>query len=651
MALKLMRDNLKHLKWILWFVVLVFVLLVFVDWGTGRQSGGREGAAVRVGDTVFTEQEFLQELRSTENRMQNLYGEQWNQIRSRLNMAEQTAQQLIQRQLLIDEAHRAGLVVSDREVQEQILSYPAFRQEDGTFIGDAAYRRILRANQMTPDRFEAQVRSDLLIQKLQDVLRQGVLLGDAEVEAEVRRQRESADFDLVMVGLQPFLGKVSAGDAEVEAYYAAHKDELRQPEERVIRYLVVETNTLRRLLPVDEKEIGSYYKDHLDEFREGERAHAAHILIRIPSNGGTEAEAKAKLKAEQVAKLARSGADFATLAKKYSEDPGSKDKGGDLGWFERGRMVKEFENAVFSHKPGEIVGPIKSQFGYHIIKVEGFRPARVRPLAEVKDQVKFRLLESRAAAEGESRAAALARRIQREKPDTDEAWDKLAAGDEAVNSFISPPFGEKDVIPGVGQNPELSKAAFAAKVGDTGGPVPISRGWLIWQLKEIHPEGVPPLEKIKDKVAGLVVKEKALAMAREKAAELAEAWKTGKDVEALTKKMGVAVTPVRSHKRGQPIPGVGSSVELTEAVFGASAGDVVGPVTVPGRGAAVAKVVAVTVLSPEELRAAMAPVRKSLEDQRVNNLISSILEERRRNTVITVDQQLIDRFAPQKQSG
>jgi len=651
MALKLMRDNLKHLKWILWFVVLVFLLLVFVDWGSGRGRGGREGAAVRVGDTVFTEQQFLHELRSMENRMQSLYGKQWNQIRGTINVAEQTAQQLIQRQLLVDEARQAGLVVSDREVQDQILSYPAFRNEDGGFVGDAAYKRILRASQLTPAAFEEQIRDDLLIQKLQDVVRQGALISDDEVEREIRRQKESADFDVAVVGPQSFLGKVSAGDDEVEAYYAAHKDDLRQPEKRVIRYLVVETNTLRRLLPVDDTEIGEYYKDHLDEFREGEKAHAAHILIRIPGGDNAEAEAKAKLLAEQVAKMARSGADFATLAKKHSEDPGSKDKGGDLGWFERGRMVKEFEDAVFSHKPGEIVGPIKSQFGYHIIKVEGFKPARVRPLAEVKSQVKFRLLESRAAEEGERRATALARRIEREKPASNEAWDQLASGDEAVNSFVSPPFGEKDVIPGVGQNPDLGKAVFAAKVGETGGPVPVSRGWLIWQLKEIQPEGIPPLKEIKDKVAGLVVKEKALKLASEKATELAEAWKAGKDAEALAKKMGVAITPVRGHKRGQPIPGIGASRELDEAVFGASGGEIVGPVMVPDRGAAVSRIVAVTVVSPEELQAAMAPTRKNLEDQGVNNLVGSILEERRRNTVITVDQQLIERFAPKKQSG
>jgi hypothetical protein len=140
-------------------------------------------------------------------------------------------------------------------------------------------------------------------------------------------------------------------------------------------------------------------------------------------------------------------------------------------------------------------------------------------------------------------------------------------------------------------------------------------------------------------------------MARGKASELAAAWKAGKDVEALAKKMGVAVTPVRGHKRGQPIPGVGVSAELDEAVFGAAKDAVVGPVSVPRRGAAVAKVVALTVLSPEELKAAMGAVRKNLEDQRVNNLISSILEERRRNTVITVDQKLIDRFAPRQQGG
>ncbi len=651
MALKLMRDNLKHLKWVLWFVVIVFVLLVFVDWGSGRGQQGPSNVAVQVGDHVVTEQQFLREVRENEQRLRNLYGDQWEQFRSMVNIAEQTAQQIIQRELLMEEARKAGLVVSERELQDQILSYQAFRRKDGSFVGQDIYARILRANQTTPEQFEARLREDLLIQKLQNTVRQAVLLSDEEVEQEIRKRRETADLDVIVIPVRQFLGEVTAGDAEVQAYYEAHRDEFTRPEQRVIRYLVVETNTLRRLLPVNDAEIKSYYEDHIDEFKESEQAHARHILIRVVPGAGPDADAEAKVRAEQVAKLARSGVDFATLAEKHSEDPGSRSRGGDLGWFGRGSMVKEFEDAVFGAKPGDIVGPVKSQFGYHIIRVEGFRPARVKPLDEVKDEVRFRLLESRAAAEAERRAAELARAIERERPDTDEAWQKIADEDEAVASFVSPPFGADEVIPGIGQNPELRSAVFEARVGDIGGPVPISRGWMVWQLKEIRPAGVPPLDEIRDRVAAKVMGEKALAAAKAKGEELARRWREGAEAAELAREVGGTVSPVRAHRRGQPIPGVGPSAALDQLVFEAANGDVVGPVALDENTVAVAKVIALTTLSPEEVRSALASTRASLETERANEILGALLERRRKETVITVDQRLIERFTPNGKAG
>jgi|AMFO01.1.fsa_nt_gi Parvulin-like peptidyl-prolyl isomerase len=651
MALKYLRDNLKHLKWVLWFIVFVFILLVFVDWGTGRRGGRTGGAAVRVGDHKITEQQFLREVRDTEQRFEKIYGKNWPQLRNRINLAQQTAQEIIQRELLLEEARRAGLRVSPQELREKILSFPAFRRQDGSFVGQSLYARILRANQTTPDEFENRLRQDILLQKLQDLVGQAVFVSDAEVEAELRRTRESADFDLIDVPIDSFLKGLDAGDAEVKAYYEAHKDEFKHPEQRVIRYLVVETNRLRRLLPVSDQEIASYYKEHKDEFRVGEQAHARHILIRVDPAAGPEAAARAKAKAEAIAKMARAGADFAALARKHSQDPGSKDRGGDLGWFGRGSMVKAFEDAVFSHKPGDIVGPIKSQFGYHIIKVEGFKPARQKPLSEVKDQVKFRLLESRAAAEAESRAAKLEREVRAAKPTTDAAWQKIADEDEAVVLNVSPPFAEGQAIPGIGDNPELVKAVFAAKVGDIGTAVPISRGWIVWQLKQIIPAGVPPLKTIRAQVAAKVVRDKALKAAHEKAAELAAKWRAGADGQALARAVGTRVISVRSHRRRTAVPGLGVVEALDRAVFAARDGDVVGPVDLGDRGVAVAKIVAVKKLSAAELAAGMPAVRKRLEAERANALLGSILNERRRNTVVAVDSEIIQRFAPKGDQG
>ncbi|NOZ79424.1 MAG: hypothetical protein GXP48_09670 [Acidobacteria bacterium] len=651
MAFKYLRDNLKHLKWVLWFVVFVFVMLVFVDWGTGRRQKSTAGAAVRVGNHKISEREFLRNVRDTERRFERMYGKQWPQIQKRINVAQQAAQQLIQRQLLLDEARRAGLTVSTKELRQKILSFPIFRRKDGSFVGEKLYARILRANESTPDMFEANLKDDILLQKLQDLVMQGVYVSDKEVVDELRRTKETADFDLIDVGIDPYLKTESASDAEVKAYYDSHKNDFKHPEQRVIRYLVVDTNQLRRLMPVSEQQIKKYYDEHKADFRQPEQAHAAHILIQVPPGASPEAVARAKAKADGIAKIARSGADFAMLARKFSQDPGSKSKGGDLGWFGRKRMVKVFADAVFSHKPGDIVGPIKSQFGYHIIKVEGFKPARQKTLDEVKDQIKFQLLESSAAAEAETRATALARKIREQKPTTDAAWQKIADADPVVNLDVTPPFTKGQVIPGIGRNPELVKTIFAAKVDDIGGSVPIARGWIVWQLKKIIPPGVPPLKSIQSQVAAAVVRQKAEKDAQNQAAAIGAAWRGGADPAALAKKAGSRVIPVRQHRWGVAIPGIGVSDTLDHAVFAANAGQVIAPVDLGTHGAAAVKVLTVKRLTPEEIAASKAKVRQRLQAERANALLGAILEERQKNTVIAVDNAVIQRFAPKGNKG
>ncbi len=645
--LKVMRDQFRHLKIVLWFVVAVFILLIFVDWGTGRGQRGTRGAAVRVGNTTYTEAEFLRRVRANEDRFRQLYGNQWEQLRSRINLAEQTAAELIQRALLVQEARRAGLVVSDDELRQRILSYPAFRREDGGFVGPEAYARILRAFQTTPEEFERELREDLLIEKLQRLFEDGVAVTDAEVTEALRRQRESASFDLYLLRAASFRGDVDASDAEIAAYYEAHREEFRRPEQRVLRYLLVSPATLRRLLPVSEEELRSYYDAHRDEFSEDEMARARHILIRVAPEASPEEVAKARAKAEAIARMARAGANFAELARKHSDDQGSRDRGGDLGWFGRGRMVKEFEEAVFSAKPGEIVGPIRSQFGFHVIKVEGHRPARVLPFEEAKDRVRWRVAEGRAAAEAEARARALAERLRREPPADEAAWQKIADEDEAVSLNVTPPFAKDEVIPGIGDDEELRSEVFAAKPGEIGGPHSAGPGWIVWQLAEVKPAGIPPLSEVREQVAAKVLQEKALEKAREAAGQLAEAWRGGADAARLEKIAGGPAVTVTEHRRGQPIPGAGRSPEVDRAVFLAKVGDVVGPVVVGERAVAVARITGLKKLSPEELRSLKPAQRQRLRAERARQLRTAVLNERRKQTVIAVDEELIKRFAPQ----
>ncbi|MCW8984409.1 MAG: peptidyl-prolyl cis-trans isomerase [Thermoanaerobaculales bacterium] len=651
MALKWLRDNLRHLKFILWGVVLVFVLLVFVDWGAGRAGrGGGGDAAVRVGNRSFSETEFLDEMRRLDQRFSQIYGEQWNELRGQVDLARQTANMFIDRELQLTEARRVGLTVTPEELQEVILQDPSFRNENGDFVGTETYTRIIRAAfRTTPEMFEQRLTEDLLIGKLNSLAERNVWISDDEVDLEFRRQRELSDFDVIQLRYEPFLSEVEISEEDARTAFEATAEEYHRDEERTIRYLLVETTRLRRTLPVDEVDLRAYYDQHVDEFLEGEQARARHILFRLAPDATEIDRGEAELRANGVATIARSGADFAVLASEHSEDPGSKDLGGDLGWFGRGQMVPEFENVVFSAKPGDIVGPVKSQFGYHVIKVEGFRPEHQQPFEEVQEQIRFRVLEDRAVGEAEARAGVLARRLKSEAPDSEEQWQAIADEDEAVVLNQSPPFSAGEAIAGASDGPELADTAFAASVGDITGPVAVPRGWIVWQLAEVRPEGVPPFEDVRTEVEQKLRRERAVGLASDQGQQLAVRWRGGEDGSKLAAEYGSNVTEARQHRRGQVVGALGVLPGLDSAVFAASEGEVLGPIKAGlAGGVVVAKVSALDLVDPVELEGSRDDLRARLTAERGAQLMRSILNERRRDTVVTVDEELLQRFAPSR---
>jgi peptidyl-prolyl cis-trans isomerase D len=648
MALKWLRDNLRHLKFILWGVVVVFVLLVFVDWGAGRAGGpGGVGAAVRVGDRTVSESEFLSEMRRLDQRFSQIYGDQWNNLRSQVDLAGQTASYFIDRHLQIAEAQEVGITVTRDELQQAILENPSFSREDGQFVGADTYKRIIRAYfQMTPEEFEERLKEDLMIGKLNALAERSVWIDDDEVEREFRRQREVSDLDVIQLRYEPYLAGVVVSEEDARAAFERTAGDYRREEQRVIRYLVVETSRLRRTLPVDDAELTTYYEEHKDEFLQGEQANARHILIRVDPDATAEEKAEAKVRADGVATIANANADFAELAALHSEDPGSKDNGGDLGWFERGRMVQEFEDAVFSAKPGEIVGPIESQFGYHIIKVEAFRPEHQQPFEEVEEQVRSRLLEGRASTEAEARAIALARRLQGELPEEDSDWQAIADEDDAVVLNQSLPFGAGEPVPGAADNPTLADEAFAADMGEIRGPLAVPRGWIVWQLREIRPEGIPPFEDVQAVVEQTLRRERALELTLAEGRKLAERWRQGEDGEALASDFDSVVTQAEDHRRGAAVGTFGVIPSLDDQVFQAQAGEVLEPLDAGGRGVVVVKVRDLELVDPVELENSRDDLRARLMAERAGQLMRSILNDRRRETVVTVDNELLQRFSP-----
>ncbi len=644
--LKTLRDQFKHLKWILWFVVFLFVFFIFVDWGTGRASrSGLAGLAARVGNISISEGEFLKEMRNTEQRYRSMYGDKYDAIRDQLDLASMTIQSMVDRYLLLGVAHRMGLEVSDKELLDKIMSFPTFKRSDGSFVGEDLYGRILRANQTTPEEFEDSLRQELLLEKLQQTLAAGILIPDSAVEREYRRRNETASFEVVFVPATRGPAGVTVTDSEAKAYFDAHQDRFSHPKQWQLRYLLVDDTKLSRTLTVTDAQISEYYASHQQEFQQGEQVHVRHILIRPKTQdeaGWKEALARAN---EVHAKAVAPGADFAALAKQYSDDPGSKENGGDLGWFTRGRMVKEFEDAAFALKQGEISAPVRSQFGYHILKLEGTRPAGVKSLAEASEQIRQRLLEATADGEGNRRATALREKIDAGKLTTDEQWHSLA--NDIVTSNVTPFFGQDEPIAGIGRDPELTAEVTAAKEGFVGGPRRSSRGWFVYRVAKIRPAGVTPFAEAKEEARQDVLREKGLeALGKEVQAKRAAlaSGPLGEQAAAL----GGAAQAVSDHHRGDSTPQVGISEVLDDAVFATPVNALTPVVTVGDRGVAIARITAKKAFDPAEFAKAKAALEASMAKDELNQVLTSLLAEAKRAKPVIVNPEVIDRFKPKR---
>jgi len=370
-------------------IILALIFLPFALFGVERYFGSIGGGEhmAKVGGYKITQQEFSQALRDEQDRMRSQMGEKYNPIiledpETRASVLEN----LIKQHLLLAQASRAGLTLSDSQLQKVIGEFSTF-QENGKF-SRARYETLLRNQGLTPLSFEARLRQEMVVGQLASVFEsefvpQSVadrLIGLSEQQREVSQYVISSD---------QYLLQVKVGEDTAKRFYEEHRSELQTPEQVRAEYLVLSADNLSSQIKVSAEESRKYYDEHPTQFQSRQ---ASHILITVPPNAGAESKAQARAKAEQLYKqVLQNPADFAQMAKDNSQDPGSATKGGDLGFISRGAMVKPFEDAVFQMKEGEIAGPVETQFGYHIIKLNavkqmGFEEAGAQIERELKQQ-------------------------------------------------------------------------------------------------------------------------------------------------------------------------------------------------------------------------------------------------------------------------
>ena len=470
------------------------------------------------------------------------------QLLKQLGVEQQILQQMVDERAALAEADRLGISASDEEVRQRIFSYPAF-QENGGFIGEQRYRALLRMQQppMQPSDFEESIRDQLTVEKLRASLTDWMSIPDKDLEQEYRQRNDKVKLAVVSFTADKFRSQATASDADVASYFEAHKADFKIPEKRKIRYLLIDIDALRGKIVVPPADVERAYNEGIDQYTTPEQVRASHILFK--TDGKDDAAVKAK--AEEVLKQAKSGADFAELAKKYSEDESSAKNGGDLDYFSKGKMVPEFDQVAFSLQPGQISDLVKSQFGYHIIKVVDKKPATTKTLAEVRQQITDQLAYERAQAQ----AADLADKLQKQisKPADLDAVAKAQGLSVQESGF----FARDEPILGLGPSPEAAGKAFDMQVNEVAGPVRTSRGFAFETLVAKQDPYVPKLDEVKDRVKDEVLKVKARELSQQKAVEIAAKLKSASDFEKAAKAAGVEAKTTELITRDAPIPDLG----------------------------------------------------------------------------------------------
>jgi peptidyl-prolyl cis-trans isomerase D len=552
-----------------------------------------------------------------------------------MQVPQQVLQQMIQEKAELAEAEKAGITVSDAEVRSQIIAIPGL-QENGQFIGEQRYRQLLQQQNppLTPSDFEQSVRESLMLDKFRAGLTEWMTVSDAELESEYKRRNEKVTLDVVAVLADNFKTQVNPTDAEISAHYDKDKERYRIPDRRKIRFVRIDPAELAATIKVSKEDVERSYNEQLGKYTTPEQIRASHILLTTEGKD----DAAVRTQAEHVLKEAKSGADFAALAKKYSQDETNAQQGGDLDYFGRGRMVGAFETAAFALAPGEISDLVKTEFGYHIIKVTDRKAAIVRPLSDpaVYKEIETALLRQQAEAQATQHADALAAEAK-----TPAALDKAVAS-RGLKMEDSGYFARGGMVEGLGPQSPVSMAAFDVAENTVSQPIAGPTGHVIFYVSGKQDSYVPKLDEVRSRVRDDVIQERAVTLAKQRAETLVAQLKTASNFQAAAKAAGLEAVTTNPIARDGVIPNIGRSPEIEAVAFSSPVGTVSNAIATP-QGAAIVRVASKQDVSAADFAMAKDKFRMEILGERRSRFYQTYMEKARTKMKIDIDPDAIKR--------
>ena len=440
------------------FLFAIFLIIPFglfgIDYYFRTPLGGDTVATV--GDLRVSQQDFDTALRQQQETLAAQFGRNFDQsIMENPELRRSVLDRVINERLVSQGARRAGVAIDDKALADRIANEPAF-QEDGKFSRER-YEAIARAQGYSVVGLDELLRDEMRLSRYRDAIVRTAIVPRATLEGFIRLSEQSREVSMVAIGPEAFLASVKPTEEQLKAYYDARAKEFAVPEQVRVEYVELSLDALAARTPADPEEVKKFYEANKSRFVQREERRASHILLTVKPDA-TEAEKKAvEEKAKALAdEVRRKPASFAEVAKKQSQDPGSAVQGGDLGFFARGAMVKPFEEAAFGAKKDEIVGPVKSDFGWHVIRVTDIRPEKGKSLAEATPEIEAELKKGIAARRYTEVAEGLTNIVYEQSTSLKPASD--AFGLAVQQSGWIPRGG---AAPGVLNNPKLLAEIFS----------------------------------------------------------------------------------------------------------------------------------------------------------------------------------------------
>jgi len=562
-------------------VISVFMVITLVP-GFGSTdffgSAPTRGVVAKVAGTDITSQEVQRQARDMVHQQFPRGGAQASMLLP--FFASQAAQQLIQRQALVAEAEHLGLHATDEDVRDELQHgrYSETFFPGGNFIGESAYEELLQQHDLTVALFENGVKEEILIDKLRSLVAGSAMVTDAEIRQKFEKDNSKVKFDYAVLRKDDVLKGLHPTDTELKAFYDRSKATYNNsiPEKRKIKYVVIDTAKLQGEAQVSQQDLQAYYDQHRDEFRAPEQVNVRQILIKTPLPGtdgkvDQKSADDARKKADDVLKQLKAGAKFEDLAKKYSEDPSSKD-GGSVGWIKRGGFpVPEVDKAAFSLAKGGTSDVINAGYAFVILRVEDKQDAHMKTMSEVKDQIEPVLKQQKAQQAADPETSALlsqARTVGLDKA-------AVAKGLQVVaTDFI----GRADSLPGLGSSPQFTEAVFSAAEKSPPDQVQVPQGFAIFELEAIKPPATPTFEEIRSRVETEFKNERSGTLLTQKTQELSDRAKADHDLKKAAKELGATLKTSDFVLPDGQVPDIGSMSGAASVAFSLKPGDISGPV-------------------------------------------------------------------------